>query len=195
MIVEASASGREVECSVLGNEEVETSLPGEIDAHAEWYDFEAKYASGGMELIVPARIDERRGRRVRELAAEVFGLAGCNGLARCDFFVEPGGGVLVNEINTIPGFTETSVYAKLFEASGVALPRSLRPPRRAWHRAPPTGPLVRVLRLLEQAHVADLDRSPLRRQIGDPDQVVAESRSPASSGISSVLPTDSAPPT
>jgi D-alanine-D-alanine ligase len=120
VIVEASASGREVECSVLGNEEVETSLPGEIDAHADWYDYEAKYSEGGMDLIVPARIDEPAAERVRELAARSFRLAGCSGLARCDFFVEPDGTVLVNEINTIPGFTQTSVYSKLFEASGIA---------------------------------------------------------------------------
>ena len=97
-----------------------TSLPGEVVAHAEWYDFEAKYSEGGMELAVPAPISAEQADRVRSLAAEVFELAGCSGLARCDFFVEPGGEVLVNEINTMPGFTETSVYAKLFEASGIA---------------------------------------------------------------------------
>ena len=75
-----------------------------------------------MELKVPAPIDATTIARVRELAASVFALAGCSGLARCDFFVEPDGEVLVNEINTMPGFTETSVYAKLFEASGIAYP-------------------------------------------------------------------------
>lgn len=96
VIVEASASGREVECSVLGNDEPITSLPGEIVANAEWYDFEAKYTEGGMELRVPAPIDEAATARVRELAASTFALAGCSGLARCDFFVEPDGTVLVN---------------------------------------------------------------------------------------------------
>jgi D-alanine-D-alanine ligase len=119
VIVEASAAGKEVECSVLGNERPETSLPGEIVAHADWYDYEAKYSDGGMELIVPARLGDDVVARVRKLAAEVFSLAGCSGLARCDFFVLEGGEVLVNELNTIPGFTETSVYAKLFEATGV----------------------------------------------------------------------------
>ena len=119
VIVEASAGGREVECSVLGNESVETSLPGEIVANAEWYDFEAKYETGGMELRVPAPIPEAASARVRELAATTFTLAGCSGLARCDFFVESGGEVLVNEINTMPAFTETSVYAKLLEAGGI----------------------------------------------------------------------------
>jgi D-alanine-D-alanine ligase len=122
VIVEAPASGREVECSVLGNEDPETSLPGEILAHSQWYDFEAKYEEGGMDLAVPAPISEPETARVRALAAEVFTLAGCSGLARCDFFVEPDGAVLVNEINTRPGFTETSVYAKLLEAGGIAYP-------------------------------------------------------------------------
>ena len=122
VIVEASASGREIECSVLGNEDPEASLPGEIVAHADWYDFEAKYTEGGMELRVPAPLDDATAARVRELAVAVFAFAGCSGLARCDFFVEPGGEVLVNEINTMPGFTETSVYAKLLEASGTSYP-------------------------------------------------------------------------
>ena len=120
VIVEASAAGREVECSVLGNAEPQASLPGEIVAHATWYDFEAKYTEGGMELRVPAPIEAETLERVRELAVSVFALAGCSGLARCDFFVEPDGAVLVNEINTMPGFTDTSVYAKLFEATGIA---------------------------------------------------------------------------
>jgi D-alanine-D-alanine ligase len=122
VIVEASAGGREVECSVLGNAEPQASLPGEIVAHAAWYDFEAKYTEGGMELRVPAPVGEEAIERVRELAVSVFALAGCSGLARCDFFVEPDGSVLVNEINTMPGFTDTSVYAKLFEASGIGYP-------------------------------------------------------------------------
>jgi D-alanine-D-alanine ligase len=122
VIVEAGASGREIECSVLGNEDPETSMPGEIVAHADWYDFEAKYGEGGMDLAVPAPLSEIETARVRELAAAVFTLAGCSGIARCDFFVEPGGEVLVNEINTMPGFTETSVYAKLLEAGGLSYP-------------------------------------------------------------------------
>jgi D-alanine-D-alanine ligase len=122
VIVEASASGREVECSVLGNEDPETSLPGEIVAHADWYDFEAKYSEGGMDLTVPAPLDDAVTDQVRRLAAHVFTLTGCSGMARCDFFVTEGGDVLVNELNTIPGFTETSVYAKLFEATGIGYP-------------------------------------------------------------------------
>jgi D-alanine-D-alanine ligase len=122
VIVEASAAGREIECSVLGNGEPQASPPGEVVAHADWYDFEAKYTAGGMELRVPAPLEAATSERVRELAVSVFALAGCSGLARCDFFVEPDGEVLVNEINTMPGFTETSVYAKLWEAGGIAYP-------------------------------------------------------------------------
>ncbi len=122
VIVEAHAAGREVECSVLGNDSAETSLPGEVVAQAEWYDFEAKYGEGGMELTVPAAISAEETARVRGLALSAFRHAGCSGLARCDFFVTEAGEVLVNEINTMPGFTETSVYAKLWEATGIPYP-------------------------------------------------------------------------
>jgi D-alanine-D-alanine ligase len=122
VIVEASARGREVECSLLGNEEVEASPPGEIVADGEWYDYETKYSAGRMELVVPAPIGAEETERLRRLAVEAFRLAGCAGLARCDFFVEPDGEVLVNEVNTMPGFTETSVYAKLWESAGISYP-------------------------------------------------------------------------
>jgi D-alanine-D-alanine ligase len=122
VIVEASATGREVECSLLGNDEVEASQPGEVVANADWYDYETKYRDGGMELVVPAQISAEQLAQVRELAVSAFELGGCAGLARCDFFVEPDGAVLVNEINTMPGFTETSVYAKLWAASGLDYP-------------------------------------------------------------------------
>jgi D-alanine-D-alanine ligase len=122
VIVEAPAPGKEVECSLLGNDDPVASPPGEIVTKAsDWYDYEAKYAEGGMELRVPAEISESAIERVRELARRVFTLCGCSGLARCDFFVD-GEDVLVNELNTIPGFTETSVYGKLFEADGIAYP-------------------------------------------------------------------------
>jgi D-alanine-D-alanine ligase len=122
VLVEAFADGMEVECSVLGNEEPVASQPGEIVIHADWYDFEAKYEPGGMELQIPPRLAEPVSERVRELAVDVFKRVDCAGMARVDFFVEDPEGdprVLVNELNTIPGFTATSVYAKLFEASGV----------------------------------------------------------------------------
>jgi D-alanine-D-alanine ligase len=119
VIIEASGPGKEVECSLLGHTKLIASVPGEIVAHADWYDYEAKYAEGGMELVVPAEIGETASERVRELAQRVFRLCGCSGLGRCDFFVD-GEEVLVNELNTIPGFTETSVYGKLLEASGIS---------------------------------------------------------------------------
>jgi D-alanine-D-alanine ligase len=129
VIVEAAAPGAEVECAVLGlraNERADgvaaiASTPGEIAYATDFYDFDAKYAAGGMELLVPARISERAAARVRELALESFARSGCEGLARVDFFVD-GEHVLLNELNTMPGFTPTSVYAKLMEASGVAYP-------------------------------------------------------------------------
>jgi D-alanine-D-alanine ligase len=118
-VVERFCEGLEVECSVLGHRDPVASQPGEIVlANADWYDYEAKYEPGGMELVVPARISEAQLEEVRRLAVEVFKLVGCSGMARVDFFVEDGL-VLVNELNTIPGFTSTSVYAKLFEASGI----------------------------------------------------------------------------
>ena len=123
-IVEAAARGLEVECSVIGNGEPIASQPGEIMLAAGeqgWYDYEAKYTPGGMELIVPARIPERVRERVRELALATFLRAGCCGMARVDFFVD-GESVLVNELNTIPGFTQTSVFGSLFEASGIPYP-------------------------------------------------------------------------
>jgi D-alanine-D-alanine ligase len=119
VLVERSAEGLEVECSVLGHRAPIASQPGEIVVKAgEWYDYEAKYEPGGMELVIPARLPEQVLEEVRRLAVEAFRIIGCSGMARVDFFVEDGR-VLVNELNTIPGFTPTSVYAKLFEASGV----------------------------------------------------------------------------
>jgi D-alanine-D-alanine ligase len=120
ILVEEFLDGVEVECSVLGNLDPIASVPGEIVPLAsDWYDYEAKYAEGGMELVVPARISEAASARVQELAVAAFVATDCEGMARVDFFVGPEGDVVVNELNTIPGFTATSVYAKLFEASGL----------------------------------------------------------------------------
>jgi D-alanine-D-alanine ligase len=126
VLVERLSTGMEVECSVLGHSDPTASRPGEIVLHRGegWYDFEAKYESGGMELIVPARLPEPVLETVRTLAVEVFRLVGCSGMARVDFFVEDER-VLVNELNTIPGFTSTSVYAKLLEADGIPYPELL----------------------------------------------------------------------
>ena len=123
VIVEAVSDGLELECAVIGNEVPEASEAGEIVIEADWYDYEAKYQPGDMELVVPARVDLEVRERVRELATEVFVRVGCAGLARVDFFVEDGNRVLVNELNTMPGFTPTSVFPKLWEASGVPFPQ------------------------------------------------------------------------
>lgn len=132
VIVEAAAGGLEIECAVLGNDAPLASVAGEIvltaapaaaageAASAGWYDYDAKYAPGGMELVAPARIPAALAERVRALAVEAFAALGCAGLARADFFVDVAAGtVLVNELNTMPGFTETSVYGKLIAASGI----------------------------------------------------------------------------
>jgi D-alanine-D-alanine ligase len=121
VLLEQYVAGVEVECSVLGNEEPIASIPGEIvPLVSDWYDYRAKYEEGGMDLIVPPRLDERAIGRVQELAVAAFIASDCEGMARVDFFVTEDGEVLVNELNTIPGFTSTSVYAKLFEASGIS---------------------------------------------------------------------------
>jgi D-alanine-D-alanine ligase len=119
VLIEELLDGVEVECGVLGNRDPIASQVGEIVAHAEWYDYSAKYDEGGMDLVVPARIPPETAERVRNLAIEAFVATECEGMARIDLFVKPSGEVVVNEINTIPGFTATSVYAKLFDASGI----------------------------------------------------------------------------
>jgi D-alanine-D-alanine ligase len=120
VLVEEFVRGIEVEVGVLGNRRPIASLPGEIVVtHNEWYDYEAKYDEGEMDLIVPARITDEQIECAQELAVRAFVAAECEGMARADMFVREGGEVLVNELNTIPGFTATSVYAKLFEASGI----------------------------------------------------------------------------
>jgi len=133
VIVEAMGSGTEVECGVLGaldggengaGEEAFASEPGEIVFSGEFYDYGAKYSPGGMELKIPARISPSARDAVRRLAVSAFLAVGCDGLARVDFFVD-GERVLVNELNTMPGFTPTSVYAKLLASSGVPYPQLL----------------------------------------------------------------------
>jgi len=121
VLVEEFVAGTEVECGVLGNLRPAplASVVGEIVPHAEWYDYAAKYDAGGSEIIVPARIPEPTAARVQELAVAAFVATECEGMARVDFFVRENGEPVVSEINTIPGFTETSVYARLFEASGI----------------------------------------------------------------------------
>jgi D-alanine-D-alanine ligase len=120
VLVEEFVGGVEVEVGVLGNDEPEVSLPGQIVVtNNEWYDYAAKYDEGEMDLRVPPEIPAAQIARVRDLARAAFVAVECEGMARADMFVRDDGEVLVNELNTIPGFTSTSVYAKLFEASGI----------------------------------------------------------------------------
>ena len=122
VLVEEFVAGMEVECGVLGNRVPPpvASLPGRIDTLGhEWYDFASKYDEGGMELVIPPELPQETIELVQQRAVDSFVAGECEGMARVDFFVRDDGEVVVNELNTIPGFTATSVYAKLFEASGI----------------------------------------------------------------------------
>jgi len=124
VLVEEFVVGMEVECGVLGNRVPPpiASLPGRIDTlHHEWYDYASKYDEDGMALVVPPELPQETIELVQQRSVDAFVACECEGLARVDFFVrESDGEVVVNELNTMPGFTATSVYAKLFEASGVS---------------------------------------------------------------------------
>jgi len=119
VLVEAAADGIEVECAVIGNDQPLASEPGQVVARGDWYDYESKYTEGGMDLVAPAPISAAQRDRVRRIAQEAFLRSACSGMARVDFFVTARGQVLLNELNTIPGFTPTSVFARLFEVSGM----------------------------------------------------------------------------
>jgi len=122
-LVEEGVDAREIECAVLGNAEPRASVPGEIVPGREFYDYEDKYLEDRARFIIPAELSDAAREEVRRLACEVFLLAGVAGMARVDFFVErQTERVLVNEINTLPGFTAISMYPKLWEASGLPLP-------------------------------------------------------------------------
>ena len=125
VLVEAFIDGREVEVGVLGNDQPEASVVGEIVPHAEWYDYAAKYEEGGSEIAIPAELPDAIAGLVRETALTAFTVLGITGMARIDFFLSHDGKLYLNEINTIPGFTATSVYASLFAASGVPYPELL----------------------------------------------------------------------
>jgi D-alanine-D-alanine ligase len=115
------SKAREIEVSVLGNDEVRVSVPGEIVPAKEFYDYEAKYISAGSELLIPAKLSKAQTKNLQELAADAFKAVDCAGLARVDFLMDPRTEKLyVNEINTMPGFTSISMYPKLWTASGVA---------------------------------------------------------------------------
>jgi D-alanine-D-alanine ligase len=121
LVLEEGIDGREVELAVLGNHEIRVSVPGEIRPAAAFYDYDDKYRDGAAELIIPAPLDDDVIDQLRELSEQAYRALRCEGMARADFLVEEGGrGPLLNELNTIPGFTPISMYPKLWEASGLA---------------------------------------------------------------------------
>lgn len=123
LIVEEFISGREIECSVLGNDDPIASVPGEIVPCAEFYDYEAKYILNDSKLMIPAELSKEQSDEIRALAVRAFKAIDCAGLSRVDFFVtHDEGKVLINEINTLPGFTRISMYPKLWEVSGISYP-------------------------------------------------------------------------
>jgi D-alanine-D-alanine ligase len=120
ILVERNIRGREIEVSVLGNDEPQASIPGEIIPHREFYDYTAKYLEDGTRLEIPAKLSRSQVKRFQEHAVRAFRCLECRGMARVDFFLEkPSGRIYVNEVNTIPGFTSISMYPKLWEASGI----------------------------------------------------------------------------
>lgn len=124
ILVEKGINAREIECAVLGNDQPEASIPGEIIPANEFYDYDAKYVSEGSRLLIPARLNARQTHEARELAIRAFKAIDGSGMARVDFLLDrKTGKFFVNEINTIPGFTSISMYPKLWEASGLPYPR------------------------------------------------------------------------
>lgn len=119
ILVEEFINGKEVECAVLGNDNPMASTVGEIVPCNEFYDYNAKYIDGKSDTIIPAKIEPQIMEQVRDYAVRAFKALGCSGLSRVDFFVEKSGRVVLNEINTMPGFTSISMYSKLWEASGI----------------------------------------------------------------------------
>jgi D-alanine-D-alanine ligase len=126
LLIEQAMNAREIEVAVLGNDAPEASVPGEIAPRTEWYDYEAKYVDESTELIVPARLDEAQLAEVQELALRAFRALEGAGLARVDFFLDRDSGrFYVNELNSLPGFTEVSMYPRLWQASGLPYPALL----------------------------------------------------------------------
>ncbi len=125
ILIEEFIPGREIECAVLGNEKPVASVPGEIIANQEFYSYDAKYIDEGSISEIPAKVDKKIRRRIMDLAVKSFKALNCEGMGRVDFFLKKNGQVIVNEINTIPGFTDISMYPKLWEASGISQPKLL----------------------------------------------------------------------
>lgn len=126
VMVESAVEGREIEVSVLGNTNPVVSVPGEIVSNTEFYSYESKYIDeSGAALEIPAKLDEDTDENIRRTALEAFRILDCEGMARVDVFLTENGEVIVNEINTLPGFTSISMYPKLLEASGIEYPELL----------------------------------------------------------------------
>ncbi len=124
IIIEEGIHGREIECSVLGNDQPSASLPGEIIVQRDFYSYDAKYLDDkGARLEIPARLPKRIVKEIQQTAVRAYRTLCCEGMARVDFFLRPDGQVLVNEINTIPGFTKISMYPKMWQASGLSYPK------------------------------------------------------------------------
>ncbi len=123
IIVEAGVVAREVECAVLGNDQTKASIVGEISFNSDFYDYETKYTAGQADLLIPAPIPDAVSRQIQDMALQAFAAVDAAGLARVDFFfVEATGEILINEINTFPGFTATSMYPQLWADSGIPFP-------------------------------------------------------------------------
>jgi D-alanine-D-alanine ligase len=125
VIIEEFIDGREIECALLGNDMPMASIPGEIIANQDFYSYDAKYIDEGSVAEIPAKIDKNTTKKIQELAIKTFKILNCEGMSRVDFFLKKNGDVLVNEINTIPGFTNISMYPKLWEASGIPISKLL----------------------------------------------------------------------
>jgi D-alanine-D-alanine ligase len=124
IIVERGVIGREIEVSVLGNDDVRASIPGEIIPHRDYYDYTAKYLEGGTQLLIPAPLSKKQVSTFQDYAVRAFRAIDGTGMARCDFFLERRSGrIFINELNTIPGFTSISMYPKMWEASGLPYPK------------------------------------------------------------------------
>lgn len=127
IIVEAAVEGREIECAVMGNDDPQASLPGEYVIHdeaARFLDYTEKYSgTGNVEFVVPARIPKPTMKKIQQMAIRAFQAIDGSGLSRVDFFLQPDGGLVLNEINTLPGLTDVSGFPKMWEASGIPFPR------------------------------------------------------------------------
>ncbi len=124
ILIQRGVNGREIEVSVLGNDEPEASIPGEVVPSREFYSYEAKYVDNASELLIPAPIPEATAKLAKKLAVEAFKAIDCQGMARVDFLLDKDDGELyLNELNTIPGFTSISMYPKLWEACGLPYPK------------------------------------------------------------------------